>query len=782
MAIRQHPTGKGGRRRGGFILSLLALAGAGGLSWLTAATVAEHFEGRLTGNARLALQAQGLDWVHLHGDGTLVHLSGTAPDEIARFRALRAVQEAIVPGRAIDAMQVAPQAAHEAPEFQIDLLYHPGGVSVIGLVPAATDRPALLSSLAGDEEAQEVFDALEVADYPVPLGWDAALDFGLEAGRLTKSAKISIRAGHVTVEAITDSEAERARLEQALQAARPEMVELTAAITAPRPLISPFRLEFVLDGEGARLEACAADTEQARDRILAAARRAGAGSPNADAGGDRDGDGPVRDVLSCPLGLGTPSPGWGEVAERAIDALARIGAGALTISDRDITLRAPADAGEAAFDEAVARLQAGLPTVFRLDARQDHAAAEGPDELTARLDSSGQVVLRGRITDMPMRDAVESFARSRFGQSDSELQIDPELPAGWSLRVIAALDVMSQLHDGAARVTPDLIRISGISGDQDAPELIARQLADRLGAGVNYQLAIRYDRWLDSVLALPSGAECVDDLNTVMTESEIGFEPGRSVIAGDPGPTLELLADVMQNCRDFRIELGGHTDSQGSEGLNAELSRSRAQAVLAAMGETGIDIRHMTARGYGESQPIADNDTEAGREANRRIEFRLLTPQPVDTAPQPQVRTVTGVTETPPLGALSGPNLPDIIPIPSPGPDDPDLSAGEQAGFDTDPQPYATMVATILVHELLLIGSDHEHLHDESDLGAEASGAWELPAPVDAATALVREIISDGGADAVQNALTRGAATTALQAIGGAGVAAALSGAESQEP
>ena len=68
--------------------------------------------------------------------------------------------------------------------------------------------------------------------------------------------------------------------------------------------------------------------------------------------------------------------------------------------------------------------------------------------------------------------------------------------------------------------------------------------------------------------------------------------------------------------------MAGHTDSQGSENSNAELSRSRAQAVLAAMGEAGIDTARMTARGYGESEPVDSNDTEAGREANRRIEFR----------------------------------------------------------------------------------------------------------------------------------------------------------------
>ena len=140
--------------------------------------------------------------------------------------------------------------------------------------------------------------------------------------------------------------------------------------------------------------------------------------------------------------------------------------------------------------------------------------------------------------------------------------------------------------------------------------------------------------------------ECVDALNATMRESQIGFEPNKSVIAGDPKPVLDRLAETMQDCDDYRIEVGGHTDAQGSEAVNAELSRGRAQAVLEAMTKDGIDTMNMTVKGYGASMPVADNDTDAGREANRRIEFTLLSETPVMVeAPKPAVK-VTGVTDS----------------------------------------------------------------------------------------------------------------------------------------
>ena len=81
------------------------------------------------------------------------------------------------------------------------------------------------------------------------------------------------------------------------------------------------------------------------------------------------------------------------------------------------------------------------------------------------------------------------------------------------------------------------------------------------------------------------------------------------------------------------MEIGGHTDSQGREIMNERLSQDRAQAVLNALRERRILTSSFTAKGYGESEPIADNDTEAGREANRRIEFRLIRPEAAEEDP-----------------------------------------------------------------------------------------------------------------------------------------------------
>ncbi len=629
MANPQGPGPCPARRRSTVLVSLIALVAAGGLAFLGARATADFIE---TGaERRLERALTQYDWLTVRTDGLRVHLGGTAPDELQRFRARAQAETVVDGGRIVDDMQIAEQQALVAPDFKVELLRNDDGISIIGLVPADLDRKAMVDTLRRQSAEVPVSDLLEAADYPVPDGWDEAFALGLRAAQLAQHAKVSVRAGEVSVRAITDSPAEKLSLETALERARPAGVTLTADITAPRPVITPFTLRFVKDAAGARFDACSADTEEVRGRILTQAREAGA--PEAE---------------DCTLGLGAPSTRWGEAAEAGIAAVGALTAGSVTISDTDIALFAPADVNADLFDEVAGRLERNLPAAFTLTAEHEKAqdAEHEALEFSAVVDASG-VSLRGRVADERMRDVVESLARSRFGAVDSLLRQDDSAPDGWTLRSIAGLEAMHGLDRGMVTVTPGLIRITGVSGNRTASDAAAARLSQQLGAGARYELAIRYDPRLDPLLGLPTGVECVDRLNAAMRESEIGFEPNKSIIAGDPEPTLARLAGIMSECADFRIEAGGHTDSQGSDGFNAELSRRRAQAVVAAMRDAGIDTRYLTAKGYGESQPVADNDTDAGREANRRIEFTLLSDEPVLAAGPEPAELVSGVTDSP---------------------------------------------------------------------------------------------------------------------------------------
>lgn len=621
------------KRWTGPLATAALMATAGASAWLGATQAAGFIENLSRRDAALRLAEAGFHWAGVETSGLRVVVSGTAPDEVQRMRALAEVGRAVDQRRVVDEITVTATQAAAAPEFRLEVLRNDSGLSLIGLVPHSLNRQGLIARLREATGAENVTDLLQAADHPAPPGWTEALETGVLAVRNAPRAKVSITPGAVEVAAGTDDAAAKTRLETLLRRETPAGVALTLTVTAPRPVITPFTLRLVKDEAGLHFDACSAEDAEGRAAILSAATKAG-----------------VTGEADCRIGMGAPAPSWPEAAAAGIAALAGLPAGTLTLSDTDISLIAPDSVPAETFAETARNLSEALPPVFTLDSRQTAAAkdsAEAPMAVTATL-RDGTLTLRGPIADARMAEAVDGLARARFGTVDSVLRPDDAAPEGWTLRVIAALEAMDGLAAGTARVTPDLVRLTGVSGQASASDEAAARLARRLGAGARYELAIRYDRRLDPALALPSGQECVDRLNRVMQESEIGFEPNKGDIAGDPKPTLDRLAKAMTDCADFRIEIGGHTDAQGSEATNAQLSRLRAQAVRQAMEEAGIPVAHLTAKGYGESQPIADNETEAGRETNRRIAFTLLAEEPINGATRPDpARVVTGVTGEP---------------------------------------------------------------------------------------------------------------------------------------
>ncbi|WP_193178712.1 OmpA family protein [Oricola nitratireducens] len=88
--------------------------------------------------------------------------------------------------------------------------------------------------------------------------------------------------------------------------------------------------------------------------------------------------------------------------------------------------------------------------------------------------------------------------------------------------------------------------------------------------------------------------------------------------------TLDSVAIVLRKYNQTLIDIYGHTDSTGSDSYNQALSQRRANAVLSYLTTQGVNQQRMVATGFGESRPIADNSTEAGRAQNRRVEIQIV--------------------------------------------------------------------------------------------------------------------------------------------------------------
>lgn len=111
----------------------------------------------------------------------------------------------------------------------------------------------------------------------------------------------------------------------------------------------------------------------------------------------------------------------------------------------------------------------------------------------------------------------------------------------------------------------------------------------------------------------------------VLLFGSVNFDTGKATIQKDSFPVLDEVVGVLKDHPEIKkIRVDGHTDSVGADAMNLDLSRRRAQSVKEYLIDKGIDPKRLDSKGFGETKPVASNDTALGRAKNRRVEFTTL--------------------------------------------------------------------------------------------------------------------------------------------------------------
>ncbi len=285
-----------------------------------------------------------------------------------------------------------------------------------------------------------------------------------------------------------------------------------------------------------------------------------------------------------------------------------------------------------------------------------------PTAFSVLLSPEGMAIIEGSVKDNLTREVLMRFSEAKFGygQVEDRLWLENGLPDGWQARVFSLIEAVALLNQGRGHMGADGVVIEG-DASIEQPEAEVAKLLDAAHSAADRTLNISYTerqggpdaRGLDPRL-------CVSRITKLLSENSIVFAPSSAVISDPSIPTVEAIAAILTQCRDGRIEIGGHTDSQGREEMNRNLSQGRADSVLDALLAQNLLLGQISAKGYGESEPIADNDTEEGRTRNRRIEFKLLreTPEPapeeatnervvIENFTRPALRAPASSQETP---------------------------------------------------------------------------------------------------------------------------------------
>jgi outer membrane protein OmpA-like peptidoglycan-associated protein len=116
-----------------------------------------------------------------------------------------------------------------------------------------------------------------------------------------------------------------------------------------------------------------------------------------------------------------------------------------------------------------------------------------------------------------------------------------------------------------------------------------------------------------------------EDLTNALNMNVINFRSGSAQIPKESMPVLEQSASAIKSAPTGTVlEVGGYTDNAGNAAANQKLSQQRADSVRGFLISKGVNSDSLVAKGYGDGNPIASNDTEDGRFKNRRIEYKVL--------------------------------------------------------------------------------------------------------------------------------------------------------------
>ncbi len=245
------------------------------------------------------------------------------------------------------------------------------------------------------------------------------------------------------------------------------------------------------------------------------------------------------------------------------------------------------------------------------------AVPTGRHQFSAMATQS-EVELTGMVRDAEMRASIVGAARRAFGERRviDRLEVVASVPAQWTPVLRDLLEQLAGFSSGKLDIRGTHLSLAGSVNSRQRKDIAEVELS-RVAADV-------FTSRLDVAVLAPADEviqNCQSTINARLESASVEFNSGSATISVDSYPLLEDLADIISSCEGTAVEIQGHTDSDGSEQGNLALSDRRAQAVLQYLVEEGIDARQLSARGYGEAQPRADNSTRDGRARNRRIEF-----------------------------------------------------------------------------------------------------------------------------------------------------------------
>lgn len=574
----------------------LLLLGILGIYWQQG-----DLEKDLTQRAAAALTQAGASWGKVEVAGRDAVLRGEALSPDARAQAVKVVEGVEGIRRVTDSTSLLAEAKPFAFSAQRD----GAKVMLSGFVPNAATREALEEAARKAVPGAQLIDETKLAR-GAPADFSVLTGFGLgQLGQLSQGtlqvtdSNLSLSGRAASFEAFSSVRSALGSLPGGAKLAK----GLGAGDILP-PLVKPFTFEAAREGTMLTLNGYVPSPE-ARLKLLAQVKALGLNA---------------RDTLK--IADGAPAGDWAGMVGVGLAALGKLEGGKLSAVDDKISLTGKAPLG---LTQDSVKAALALPAGFSLATLAiEEAPKPAPVPVAVAPSFSaehaqGLITLKGLVPDEKAKTEIGALA-GRLFQGD---QIDNQLGLGAVPResmslISGGLSLLSRLGPGASlSIEGNAVSLKGLALYDAARDSVIEEFKRLVPAGFSGSAEV------GTAQAAPvSGSgQCQTLFNEVLATGTVRFRVASAQLSEESRGILDKLTAIALRCGEVKIEIGGHTDSDGSEEANASLSRLRAEAVAIYLTHGGIPAQRLAPVGYGETKPLAPNDSPENKAKNRRIEF-----------------------------------------------------------------------------------------------------------------------------------------------------------------
>lgn len=630
-----------------WLWGLIPLAALAGIMFL--GRVPEKIQDDLRIRAEGALASSGFAWANTVFSGRDAIIQGNAADDSDQKR-VGGVVRSTWGVRVVDDQS---KLLEEEKNYLWSANLRGNKLQLSGVAPTQSARNQIMSVARATFPGRDIVDGMRLAR-GVPakedawLGWVA---YGMKQLAGLKSGQVGLENTNLTVEGEANDNATYKGIRNALANQLPPGIKLkNEKVTAP--VAKPYTWAAKYAANQVQLSGHV-PSERARDEVFAAAKKA---FPRA----------AIVDKMET--AAGEPKD-WSVAAASAITYLATFDDGSADMRDNQLTLAGLAKDQSTADDvRRSLKALAAFKTTDQIKVREPVAPVVNP-YVTGIAAANGAVTLTGYVPSEQARLALIEGVKARLPSQriEDRLQIASGAPEGWLGCVNGGLQGIGKLGAGRVELIGNTMELIGSADDAKLPDIVARDVKAAVGAQCNARINIGLSARAEATAAEArrnaeqstanaaeaarqataaeaakrdaaakakadaeadvarkvKANECQAQLASIAKAGKIQFRRANAEIDPSSFSTLTQLANATNGCPGMLIEIEGHTDAEGVTERNQSLSERRAQSVRTFLVSAGVPEARLAAIGYGETRPLAPNDTAESRAINRRIEFTV---------------------------------------------------------------------------------------------------------------------------------------------------------------